>query len=674
MGRSNAQRSHDQTASDLFAEASRLAAKGNLQAATRLANRAQAMEQSGYGAGRLSSDTPPQQTVAATGNELRQSSRGLRDVYSTRRQSGNQRLGNNNSFGRSNESIARRESTNGLPRQSITGTNNDATTNPETLAILQNQLQDLPAAERMALINDWKGLEPAMVRLFLKNRQATGALSNGSQLAGRSTISRNNIVRTSGTARDIVGPNGSPLAAPAPTQNQTNGLSPVTPWSNQSQKRVVQKPRSNTGRTPVSTVSRSNVLQTSGMNPAASIASAPIAAPSIDHSAIDSSIPAGNPVEFAGGIQLDVGVREPERRIRHSLPSDTATYTPTNNLNETSITTPTISPAVNDSQESEPIQNASTTRELDGPSLGIKPIERTASLPDTNLANAVPVNDSFSNVALANSSAGPSRSAVPSANAASLQLPETNVGIPLTNVLDSNDALQQLIAQREAEIAKLQYGRTDTKKLIRKHVDLRMLYLIAGQQEKALQAIPIPEPVDQEFWQQMFWAVANYFDVERMPDTSERASQTVAQLQTAIAKLQSTAKLNLRNVSFCRKITSFGNFEPYDRDEFNPGEPVLLYAEIDNFRSMPTSEGQYRTLLKSTIQIYRDGNNPELVAEIPFSETEDVCSSQRRDYFHSYELSIPKRNLTLGPHLLKLTVVDVMSNKAATQTLRFVVR
>ncbi len=235
--------------------------------------------------------------------------------------------------------------------------------------------------------------------------------------------------------------------------------------------------------------------------------------------------------------------------------------------------------------------------------------------------------------------------------------------------------LQRLIAQAERDVATAQLGISEAEQhnYIQKHVNLRLLYLVSGRQERALEAIPGISAGDQEFWQQMFWAVANYFDVEAMPSVSERATQTVAQLRSAIARLQENARLQLRNVAFCHKIVSFGSYERFNRDEFTPGQPVLVYAEVANFRSEPNAEQQYRTILKSTIDIYRAGSNGELIERLEFPATEDLCRNQRRDYFHSYEFTIPKR-ISLGPHVMKLTVEDQLNRKVATYTLNFTVK
>lgn len=238
------------------------------------------------------------------------------------------------------------------------------------------------------------------------------------------------------------------------------------------------------------------------------------------------------------------------------------------------------------------------------------------------------------------------------------------------------DYLQLLVNAAEAETAQVKPGTTETEKqaYTERHVYLRMLYLMSGQQERALQAIPGLPPADQEFWQQTFWGIANYFDATAIPESADRATQTVAQLTTAVQRLQERAHLQVRNATFCQRISSFGNYERFPRDEFTPGQQVLLYAEVVNFHSEPAADGQFRTILKSTLEIHKPGPQGELIEKIQFPTpaTEDLCRNHRRDYFQSYEFTIPPR-IALGPHVLKLTVEDQLSRKVATYSLNFTV-
>ncbi|QDT63382.1 hypothetical protein V22_06030 [Calycomorphotria hydatis] len=237
-----------------------------------------------------------------------------------------------------------------------------------------------------------------------------------------------------------------------------------------------------------------------------------------------------------------------------------------------------------------------------------------------------------------------------------------------TKTLELRDQLQSEGAATAEQTEALR------QEYLQAQVQLRMLYLMSGNQARAVQAIPDADPNQQAFWQQTMWGLSNYFDSRTMPDYSDRATQTISQLRSASMKLQEDARLELRNLAFCHKITSFGNYERFDRDEYSPGQRVLLYVEVANFKSDPQpSDGMYRTQLKSKIEIFRAGDDGPLVHEIDFPETVDTCKSHRQDYFHSYELKIPPK-LALGPHLLKITVKDSLSGKLATDSVKFTVR
>ncbi len=239
----------------------------------------------------------------------------------------------------------------------------------------------------------------------------------------------------------------------------------------------------------------------------------------------------------------------------------------------------------------------------------------------------------------------------------------------------SSPDLDRLIVQTTAETAAMIPGESEAERhaYLQKHVQLRLLYLISGQMERALQPVPGVDPSDQEFWQQMLWGVANYFDVQGMPDSAERATQTITQLQAAAGRLQEKARLELHNVAFCHKITSYGNYQRFKRDEFTPGQPVLLYAEVTNFKSEPTADGQFRTLMKSSIEVLDGTARTRVIDSIPFAPSEDRCRNHRRDYFHSYEFTIPP-GINPGPHVLRLTVEDQLGKKSSVTTLNFTVQ
>ena len=234
--------------------------------------------------------------------------------------------------------------------------------------------------------------------------------------------------------------------------------------------------------------------------------------------------------------------------------------------------------------------------------------------------------------------------------------------------------IPDVIRSLKTELLTATPGQTDAERVqyIRKHVNLRLLNLVNGDVGEAVEPIPGIASADQEFWQQMIWSVSNYFDDQGMPDPSVRSAETIEQLRGAIAQLGQTADLKLRNTTFCHRIVSFGNYERFKEDRFTTGQPVLLYSEVENFTSRRSSNDGYRTILQSAIELYRANDLEQPAATIPLSSdtTEDFCRAQRRDYFHSYEFSIPP-NLEPGQYTLVLRVVDQQSRKVATSKVNF---
>ena len=250
--------------------------------------------------------------------------------------------------------------------------------------------------------------------------------------------------------------------------------------------------------------------------------------------------------------------------------------------------------------------------------------------------------------------------------------PGETIAVPGTLAQVQPADVNALIAQLESQLAVSAPGETEAERLdyVRRHVNLRLLYLIAGRNDQALDPIQGIDAAHQEFWQQLVWSMASYFDAAGQPNASQRATQTVNQLRAAITRLKAGADLSLQNVSFCHKIVSFGNYERFSRDQFTPGQPVLLYAEVENFKSTIVDNDRYRTALKSTIEIHKAGVEGQPVEVIEFPVTEDLCRNYRRDYFHSYEFSVPKK-VEPGLYTLVLKVQDQLGQKTSASTVNF---
>ena len=243
-----------------------------------------------------------------------------------------------------------------------------------------------------------------------------------------------------------------------------------------------------------------------------------------------------------------------------------------------------------------------------------------------------------------------------------------------TKAIDGPE-LTLLISRAEALAASSQPGPTPEAKQqhITRHVDLRLLYLLAGKQDRALIAIPGIEPHEQAFWTRTIWALSSYLDHQNYPNQSDRTTVALEQLRTAIQSLQGDAHLQIRTAVLCSDIESFGSYTRFEREEFTPGQEILIYSEIDNFKSEQTSKGQYRTVLKSAVRLIQAGPNGREVDRIEYNISEDLCHSHRTDFMQGYKYRLPQQ-LAPGAYLLQLVMEDQLSGKRANYSLNFLVR
>jgi hypothetical protein len=204
---------------------------------------------------------------------------------------------------------------------------------------------------------------------------------------------------------------------------------------------------------------------------------------------------------------------------------------------------------------------------------------------------------------------------------------------------------------------------------VSRHAWLRMLYLTAGRREEALKPIAGISAAEQDYWSEQLYALATTLDVERTPDASQRAAEARRHLAKAETRLAESGLLAVRNLAFCTEVSSYGVYQKFPETTFKANQPLILYAEVDNFKSEETSKG-FHTALRSSYQII-DGQGRR-VAENDLALTEEYCRNRRRDYFIRYFLSVPER-IYDGKYTLQLTIVDTLSQKIGQASIDFTV-
>ncbi len=206
----------------------------------------------------------------------------------------------------------------------------------------------------------------------------------------------------------------------------------------------------------------------------------------------------------------------------------------------------------------------------------------------------------------------------------------------------------------------------------RREQDLRLLYLIANEPGSAVAAIDSLPSGDQDFWQEVMLGLAQYRSDEPDVPRQQRLSNTVGQLRTAVRRLAPLTALQIRRIDICSQIYSFGRVETFSLNEFDPGDPILLYVELENFASRLTTTGSYETSFDAQLKFFEDGTD-EAIETVELAEITDQSTSERVDYYQSFELTIPS-HLTSGRYRIAVQLRDRTSGKKAQESVDFRVR
>ena len=205
---------------------------------------------------------------------------------------------------------------------------------------------------------------------------------------------------------------------------------------------------------------------------------------------------------------------------------------------------------------------------------------------------------------------------------------------------------------------------------ITEHARLRLMYVLAGRRDDALAPIPrVPAPVE-EFWCNEALGLDTWLDRQRTPQRDRRAVEAKRHLGQAVASLAALAPLVVHNLDFCTAVHSYGSVERFSKREFHPNQEVLLYAEVDNFKSEETPKGHH-TALRGSYQIFDSSGHR--VADYEFPKTEETCDRPRRDFFIGYHLRLPQ-SIYPGKQTLKLTIEDLLSHKVGQASIEFTVK
>jgi hypothetical protein len=225
------------------------------------------------------------------------------------------------------------------------------------------------------------------------------------------------------------------------------------------------------------------------------------------------------------------------------------------------------------------------------------------------------------------------------------------------------DIWEQVIAQMEESVDEVPDSTDD----IHRQMRLRMLYLIAGRQEEAFRPIAGATPAQQDYWSRQLLALVTFLDNQRQPDNRRRAAAALLHLDEARGTLAQLATLDVRNLTFVESVDGYGAYKPAKELQFEPGQQVTLYAEVENFHSDAIEEG-FRISLGTSYQVMDESGRRVDGGQFP--DVLDQCKNRRRDLHIQYGIPLPTR-IYPGNYQLQLIVTDNQTGKISQASLPF---
>jgi len=122
--------------------------------------------------------------------------------------------------------------------------------------------------------------------------------------------------------------------------------------------------------------------------------------------------------------------------------------------------------------------------------------------------------------------------------------------------------------------------------------------------------------------------------------------------------------IQVNQLTLCQEVQGFGVYTPFKSLEFleNQEQKVVLYAQIDDYQSIQTSDGQYTVNLTQEVNIYN--LKGKRVGHFPMVRIDDTCRTKRRDFFVGRIIIIP-RDLAPGQYVIKIRMVDINTHATA---------
>jgi hypothetical protein len=144
--------------------------------------------------------------------------------------------------------------------------------------------------------------------------------------------------------------------------------------------------------------------------------------------------------------------------------------------------------------------------------------------------------------------------------------------------------------------------------------------------------------------------------------------EAILQLKKEVAR---DPDFQLPAVAMCYRVGGFADYDAFSRNAFlaHAEQKFVLYVEISGFTSELNDAGEWVTEVSQQLEIYSDADGIPVWSD-PWRRAVDVTSNQRRDFFTTQIITLPKA-LSVGRYHLKVRVRDEHSGAEAEESIPF---
>ncbi|MCP4778176.1 MAG: hypothetical protein GY880_28510, partial [Planctomycetaceae bacterium] len=244
--------------------------------------------------------------------------------------------------------------------------------------------------------------------------------------------------------------------------------------------------------------------------------------------------------------------------------------------------------------------------------------------------------------------------------------PKTSLPLPIDEKSQLEVSIQKLKSQLDLE--------TDSNRRNALEVNLQLFEFLRHQlaNDGTLTSITVEE---KKYWEHQLEAIEMMTQGGGKEVTGKAADATLGNLRKAMSRLESIAELQIKSGAICFEITGFGKHKSFPENIFKPGQPILVYCEVENYESKDLEIDSKRVVQSRFQGSYQiENGDGQQVQSGEFPIIEDNAPQRRRDFYLYFKIKL--NELEPGNYRLQMEIEDLNGQKTGNleQDLLFIVQ